>query len=204
MNRVCIALLFFLLSLAAIPAHADTLDMIQVNVKLTPAGGTMSFILQTPGDVCPCIPPQTYYTSFSGVDVLSLTCANASCTRYNTDITLSGFSTFAPSSGPVFYKGKSYSDLFLTGTLDFVATKFSVSVTGTMKACTDATCNNVLFDVDVNAKGTPQIVATNNGGTLTLVSARDITPEPSTFLLFGTGFGLLAAFRNKFSRPKAG
>ena len=117
--------------------------------------------------------PEQHFLNFTGVDVLSLTCGNATCTRFNSDIVLSGF------------------DFFL-GSLDFVSTRFSVTVDGTLIACGNPTCSSgELFTVNVHTHGFPVIVATETNGTLSLVSARDIVPEPSTVGLVGTGFSFL-------------
>jgi hypothetical protein len=118
------------------------------------------------------------FLNFTGVDVLSLSCGNATCTRYNSDIVLSGFES----------RGNDY---FL-GSLDFTSTRLIAAVNGTLIACGDPTCSaGELFTVDVHTHGSPRIVVSNTGGNLTLVSARDVVPEPSTLALFGTGFTFL-------------
>jgi hypothetical protein len=185
MKRLLLVLivLFGVQTALATSLDAPTFDAVLLNALFTPSGGQVRFFLTSArGDEA-----QRHSLNFTGVDVLSLTCGNASCTRFNSEIMLSGFRAEPEQGGTYFL-----------GSLDFVSTRFSVTVDGTLIACSNPTCSSgELFIVDVHTHGFPVIVATDTNGTLSLVSARDVVPEPSTVGLVGTGFTFLVGVLRK-------
>lgn len=171
-------------------SFATSIDAVALSTFFTPTGGFMQFFLN--GNES-----QGVYLLVKGVDVLSLTCGNATCTRFNSDIVLSQFISLIG----VHFEGNTYTDVSFLGSLEFTSTRLSVAVDGTLIACTNPSCSSgELFTVDVHTHGVPIIVATNTNGTLSLVSARDVVPEPGTVGLLGTGLlGIAGAVRKKIT-----
>ena len=172
-------LLVLIVLFGAHTSFATSLNAVALGTFFTPAGGNLGFFLNG-------LESRGVFLNFTGVDVLSLGCGNATCTRFNTDIVLSGFKPTR-----VRFEGL-HDDVSFLGSLEFTSTRLSVAVNGTLIACLDPTCSSgELFTLDVHTHGSPRIVVTNDNGTLSLVSAADVVPEPSSLALCGTGFTFL-------------
>ena len=111
-------LLILIVSFAVHAAFATSLDTppgyqaVLLNAFFTPSGGEVNFFLNSGNEAQPT------YLSFTGIDVVSLTCGNAACTKFNSDIVLSGFI-----GGDVL------------GSLHFTSNRLSVAVNGLLTFC---------------------------------------------------------------------
>lgn len=186
MKRLLALLTFFL----AIPAFADTVPTGAMFVSFSSANNPASIqlyvngITNGNGDGHP-----PFYFGTGNINVLSLTCANAGCTGYNTEVAISGIIL-----NNVFFQRQHYNQIYLSGTLDLSArfvSSLSYDLTvasGTFTAYLNPNFSGQLFSFNVNFEEEGLFTVKNNGGTLTLTNATFITPEPTSIALLGTGF----------------
>jgi hypothetical protein len=75
--------------------------------------------------------------------------------------------------------------IILRGSSGIAIAKFTL--TGDLVACTNSTCNDELFGLDVNIHGYAKLTYSLVSGRLTVSSVSYVLPEPSSLVLFGTG-----------------
>ena len=194
MNRVCIALLFFL----SIPATAladSILTIGQITISYTPPASTNLAVYSPQLDTG--YPFRVHPGKFTDA-VTTLMCVNAACTSLSIDLSVSGITI-----DHVRFQGVMYPTLYLSGTLDIrgilprgfaycypgTSCFQGVSlITGNLIACTDPACSTQLFQLDANLHAMSNVsIGFNAQGQPVLDTAGFVAPEPTTMLLLATG-----------------